>query len=146
MKNVFVIALIIGLIASACAKQENKPLIGGWKMVQMQSNDNGKITNYFSNRYNVYQTKMWTKNHFMFVGKYQVDTVTTYRYGVGTYTLNGNIYVEDILYHFDASYEGRKNKIRLEIRNDTLLHIFPVNDKGEPSQSIYWIEKYVRLE
>jgi hypothetical protein len=82
----------------------------------------------------------------MFVGKYEVDTVTTYRYGVGTYTVNGNIYEEDILYHFDASYEGHKNKIRLEIRNDTLFHIFPVDDKGKPSQSIYWIEKYVRLE
>jgi len=82
----------------------------------------------------------------MFVGKHQVDNVTTYRYGVGTYTLNGNIYAEDILFHFEASYEGHKNKIRLEIRNDTRLHIFPVNDKGEPSQSLYWIGEYIRLE
>ena len=124
MKKVIVLGMIIALITSACTKKENKHLLGGWKMVQMQMNDNGKITNYFSNRYNVYQTKMWTENHFMFVGKYKVDTVTTYRYGVGTYTLSGNIYEEDILYHFEASYEGRKNKIRLEIRNDTLLQFF----------------------
>jgi hypothetical protein len=40
MKKVFVLVLIIGLIASACAKQENKPLIGGWKMIQMQWKNN----------------------------------------------------------------------------------------------------------
>jgi hypothetical protein len=145
MKNAILLCLFILLMTAACAKQDSNSPQGGWQMVQMQMNDKGKLTNYFSDRYVVNQTKMWDGNHFIFVGKYQVDTAITYRYGVGTWTLNGNIYEEDILYHFDKTYEGRKNKIWLEIKNDTLLHIFPVNDQGVPA-STHWIERYVKLK
>jgi hypothetical protein len=64
---------------------------------------------------------------------------------VGTFTLNGNIYEETILYHFDQAYEGNKNKIWLEIRNDTLIHIFPVDNAGKPNPTRHWTEKYTRL-
>ncbi len=125
---------------------EKKSFQGAWQMVQMQRIDGAKVTNYFSDRYNVSQIKIWSGGHFIFVGKYEVDTTVSYRYGVGTYNLQGNIYEEDILYHFDKAYEGRKNKIWLEIRNDTLLHIFPVDNSGKPDQRTHWIEKYVRLK
>lgn len=146
MKKIIFYGLIIWLILPACSKQGGKTPEGAWQMVQMQRIDAGKVTNYFSDRYNVTQTKMWSGNHFIFVGKYKVDTLVSYRYGVGTFTLKGNLYEEDILYHFDQSYEGQKNKIWLEIRRDTLLHIFPVDDKGKPDVTRHWIEKYVRLK
>ena len=146
MKKAIFFGLIIWLILPACNKQEGKFLLGSWEMVQMQMVNKGKVTNYFSDRYNVSQTKVWTENRFIFVGKYSVDTLVTYRYGVGKYTLNGNLYEEDILYHFDQSYEGRKNKIWVEVRHDTLLHIFPVDDLGKPNQVTHWIEKYVRIK
>jgi hypothetical protein len=144
MKKVIYLCLIILLMAAACTKGKISPS-GGWQMIQMQMVDHGKVTNYFSDKYVVSQTKMWYKNHFIFVGRYTVDTAITYRYGVGTWTLNGNIYDEDIKYHFDKSLEGRKNKLWLEIKNDTLLHIWPVNDMGEPNP-VHWVERYVRLE
>jgi hypothetical protein len=134
------------MLTAACNKQDSKYLQGAWQMVQMQRIDGGKVTNYFSDRYVVSQTKMWSENHFIFVGKYQVDTTITYRYGVGTYTLNGNLYEENILYHFVKSYEGQKNKIWIDLKNDTLLHIFPVNNEGIPDKSRHWIEKYVRIK
>ena len=145
MKRLISLSLFILLMTASCSRQDGTSPQGGWQMVQMQMNDKGKVTNYFSDRYVVNQTKMWDGNHFIFVGKYQVDTSTTYRYGVGTWTLNGNIYEEDILYHFDKAYEGRKNKIWLEIKKDNLLHIFPVNDQGAPAAT-HWIERYVRLK
>lgn len=113
-------------------------------MVQMQRIDHGKVTNYFSANYSIDQIKMWSENHFTFVGKYKVDTIITYRFGTGTYKLDGNKYEEDIMYHFDSSYEGTKNKMLLEFNNDTLRHIFPVDDSGQPNQSTYYIELYVR--
>jgi hypothetical protein len=145
MKKGIYFCISLLLMTASCSKQDNESPRGGWQMVQMQMIDKGKVTNYFSDRYKVYQTKMWDADHFIFVGKYQVDTAVTYRYGVGTWTLNGNIYTEDILYHFDKSYEGQKEKIWLEIKNDTLLQIFPVDDLGNPS-SRHWVEKYVKLE
>jgi hypothetical protein len=146
MKKAIFLNLIIWLILSACADQKSKGPQGTWQMVQMQMVEGSKVTNYFSDRYSVNQIKMWSDNHFIFVGKYRVDTTTSYRYGVGTYTLNGNLYTENILYHFDKYYEGTKNKIWLEIKKDTLLHIFPVDDLGKPNQTKHWVEKYVRLK
>lgn len=146
MRTIVFLGLVITLIIGSCDKNERKSLQGAWQMVQMQRIDGGKVTNYFSDRYTVNQIKMWSENHFMFVGKYEVDTTILYRYGVGTYTLEGNIYEEDILYHFSKSYEGQKNKIWLDIKNDTLLHIFPVDNTGKPNQTTHWIEKYIRLQ
>lgn len=146
MKKVICFGLLIMLMISSCDRKEMNPLSGSWLMVQMQRDENGKITNYFSARYAIDQIKTWSDSHFSFVGRYRVDTVTSYRFGVGTYTLNGNIYEEDILYHFDKAYEGRKNKIWLEIRNDTLLHIFPVDNTGKPDPRLNWTEKYVRFK
>lgn len=144
MKRVIPLSLII-LLAVSCNRQDSHSPKGGWQMIQMQLVDNGKVTNYFSDRYVVNQTKIWDNNHFIFVGKYQVDTTTIYRYGVGTWTLKGNIYEENIKYHFDKSYEGARNKIWLELKKDTLLHIFPINDAGIPNTR-HWVEKYVRLK
>lgn len=144
MKNI-VLGVVLLLIISACGKKPANHPEGTWKMVRMQMNERGKITNYFSSHYKVSQIKMWSGNHFSFVGKYQVDTTSSYRFGVGTFTLNGNIYEETIMYHFDQAYEGNKNKIWLEIRKDTLLHIFPVDDAGKPNAARHYIEKYIRL-
>ena len=146
MKNIVLLVVIIWLIISACAGPEGNGPQGSWQMVQMQMVEGRKITNYFSDRYSVNQTKIWDGNNFIFVGKYRVDTTTIYRFGVGTFTLKGNIYEENIKYHFEEFYEGTRNKIWLEIRNDTLLHIYPVDDLGEPNTSRHWIEKYVRLK
>ncbi len=115
-------------------------------MVQMQRIEKGKVTNYFSDRYSIYQIKMWSEKYFTFVGKYMVDTTVTYRFGTGTYTLKGNMYEEDIMYHFSEDYEGQKNKMLLKFRNDTLIHTFPVDDNGVPDQRSYYIEKYVKLK
>jgi len=146
MKKVFFLTLFIWMTATACNKQEINVPKGAWKMVRMEMVEGKKVTDYFSDRYRISQTKIWSGNNFIFVGKYQVDTLTSYRYGVGTWTLNGNMYEENIQYHFDPAYEGKKNMIWLEIKNDTLLHIFPVNDLGEANKPRHYVEKYVRVQ
>ncbi len=145
MRKIIYLGAVIALILSACGKKPVNYPEGSWKMIQMQMINRGKVTNYFSERYKVSQTKMWSGNYFIFVGKYEVDTTSSYRFGVGTFTLDGNIYEETIMYHFDPAYEGTKNKIWLEIKNDTLLHIFPVDNSGKPDQTRHYIERYVRL-
>jgi hypothetical protein len=146
MKKNIITGLIIFLIFSSCGKQENKFLQGTWVMVQMQRIEGRKVTNYFSDRYSIDQIKMWSGRHFSFVGRYRVDTTTSYRFGTGTFRLEGNRYEEDILYHFDPAYEGITNKMLLDFSNDTLRHVFPVDENGNPDERSYYIEKYVRLE
>lgn len=145
MKKVIFLGMIISFVFSGCASKETKYPEGAWQMVQMQRIDNGRTTNYFSERYYIYQIKMWSDNYFSFIGKYMVDTVLSDRYGTGTYSLDGNRYQEDILYHFNKPSEGQKVKMLLELNNDTLCQIFPVDENDKPIASRYYIEKYVRL-
>jgi hypothetical protein len=79
MIKVAFLGMIILLIVAACGKEGTKAPKGIWKMVQMERVDGGKVTNYFSDRYTVSQIKMSSDNHFIFVGKYEVDTITSYR-------------------------------------------------------------------
>jgi hypothetical protein len=90
--------------------------------------------------------KMWTANHFPAVGQFQVDT-TLMDPGVdGTYKLEGNKYEENIIYHTFKNNVGQKVKMILELRNDTLIQTFPVDDNGQIDKSNYSIEKYIRLD
>ncbi|MCE5346209.1 MAG: hypothetical protein LLG13_07985 [Bacteroidales bacterium] len=146
MKRVILLGIFIALVTASCAKKENNNPKGAWQMVAMQRIDNGKATNYFSDRYHIYQIKMWSDKYFSFIGTYKVDTVIVDRYGAGTYSLEGNRYQEDVMYHFDKAYKGQKVNMLLEIRNDTLCQIFPIDESGNPIKKQYYIEKYMRLK
>jgi hypothetical protein len=90
------------------------------------------------------QLKMWSMKHFAFGGTYKGDTTVVDLFGGGTYTLNGDKYEEDIIYHNDKSLVNTKFKCILEIRNDTLAQK-TVDNNWQPIRQ-YLIEKYVRAE
>jgi hypothetical protein len=89
---------------------------------------------------------MWDKDNWLFVGIAKVGNVTYDLYGGGTYTLNGDRYTENIIYHNDRSLINTKFKALLEIRNDTLIQTSPVDDNGQVIKGEYSIEKYIRLK
>lgn len=66
-------------------------------------------------------------------------------YGWGTYTLEGNKYIETIKLFPYKSNIGNNVRILLEIKNDTLIQRYPVNEKWN-LQEKYRTEKYVRIE
>ena len=41
---------------------------------------------------------------------------------------------------------GKKIKMLLELKNDTLNMTFPVDDNWQKDKNFYWIVKYVKLE
>ena len=90
--------------------------------------------------------KIWTKNHFIFVGLYNLDSTIINSYGGGTYKLEGNRYEENILYHTYPNFVGKKINMLLEVKNDTLTQTWPVNEDGEIDKHNYEIEKYIRAE
>jgi hypothetical protein len=73
--------------------------------------------------------KIWTKNYFISVGRFQIDTTVYNAYVGGKYTLDGNKYVEEIIYHADKDYVGRKVRLLLEIKNDTLIQKYSADEK-----------------
>ena len=132
--------LIIG-----CSTQEKKsPIEGGWKLVYA-SYPSSDFT--FPINFTGAGVKTWTSGTFVFTGKYQMDTTIYNNYGWGTFKLSeGNKYEESIIYHhLSESSIGTSIKMFIEVRNDTLIQKWPLNDNWQlPAQ--YSIEKYVRLK
>jgi hypothetical protein len=82
----------------------------------------------------------------MFVARIKTDTTVEDGYGVGTFKLQGNRYEETITYLSYKPWEGKTIKMTLEIKNDTLIQKYPVDENGQLEKEWSNIEKYVRIK
>ena len=146
MKKTIFLTLIIALIIGGCTQQVSKLPQGAWQYVQSQRVINDSVVNMFPVKYSGSDIKMWSEKHFLVVGRFKIDTTFMDNYVGGTYKLEGNRYEESILYHVNKNAVGLKVKMLLELKNDTLIQTFPVDDKGIPVKGGYYIEKYIRLK
>ena len=146
MKAMLLCCLMAVWVISGYAQQKSPKIEGAWQLVSAKSVE-GKSTYVFPGDWNGSQMKLWTKNHFAFVGvlKAKQDTATFNNSGGGTYKLTGNRYVETIKYHSDKSSVDKTIKMNIEIKNDTLIQTWPVDEKGKIDPANYNIEKYIRL-
>jgi hypothetical protein len=139
---VFLIVFIIG----ACTSQKNSKIEGAWKLVQYQTIIGDSVINEYPGKRVLDVTKIWSENHVAFAGTDNCDTIVEPDwYGVGTYKLEGNKYVETTSILFYKPWEGTTIKMKMEMKNDTLIIYYPVDDKGQMEKDCAWIEKYVRL-
>ena len=129
-----------------CAQPKKKFPQGAWQLDQVLSVSGNKVVKYFPTSSPGSDIKMWSDSHFLFVGRFQNDTSFTDNFGGGKYTLDGNRYEEEIIYHSDSGYIGARVKMLLQLRNDTLIQTYPVNEIGEPNKNNHFVEKYVRLK
>ena len=140
MFNVMVLLTVIG-----CTQKSAKLPEGTWEMVNFQyySGDTLKANEIMNDSIN--QVKIWTPNYFTFVGRSKADSTYQDNYGGGTYKLDGINYEENIQFHSYKSYIGQTVKLLLELKGDTLVQTFPVDNMWKPEKS-HFIEKYVRLQ
>ena len=138
---IFLIVFIIG----ACSPQKGFNIEGAWKLVLYQTIIGDSVVNEFPGKSKIDVTKIWSENHSMMVGRSKSDTIVEDWYGVGTYTLEGNKYVETTNILFYKPWEGTTIKMKMEMKNDTLIIYYPVDDKGQMDKNIAWIEKCIRL-
>ncbi|MBN1819176.1 MAG: nuclear transport factor 2 family protein [Prolixibacteraceae bacterium] len=131
---------------NAFVEYQRPEIIGNWNMVEVKNVNDGVISSSSPNDFDGKQIKIWTNSHFSFSGDYVLDGVKMDYYGGGTYTLNGNNYTENIDYHARKSIVGTSIKMQLEIKGDTLIQTYPVDDNGYIDQNNYSVEKYVRLD
>ncbi len=89
---------------------------------------------------------MWSDNYWMFVGQYKQDTVFTDNFGGGSYTLDGIVYKETIMYHTTKDYLGQTLRMRIVVENDTLVQVWPADEKGEIDKGNYTSEKYAKVK
>lgn len=144
-KTLFIIAVFV-LFLSGCSQKPSNPVIGAWDLIYFKQVVNDTIAATFPGNYQGSQVKMWSDNYWMFVGQFKQDTVIIDNFGGGSYTLEGVVYKETIKYHTAADYVGQTLRMRIVVANDTLIQVWPANEKGEIDKSNYTSEKYVRVK
>jgi hypothetical protein len=145
MRKTVFLFLIVAMTIGSCAQENKSPIEGAWKLIYFQWYFSDTQNYQFPGDINWSQIKIWSKEYFTFVGQYKLDTIITDNYGGGKYKLEGDRYEEDVTYHASKEYVGNKVKILLEIRNDTLIQKWPVDDNWK-LQEKYNTEKYIRLK
>ena len=117
---------------------------GAWKTILSQKIASGTIATLISSDSKYTEMKVWTKDYYAYVGN---QGLGSYSFGgSGTYKLNGNLYGEKIIFSPVGSTQGFTAKLILEIKNDTLTQIWPVDDAGKYDKQNYSIIKMVRMK
>ena len=148
MKKIVFLSLVIALIIGSCAQETVKFPQGAWKNVSFQSVSKDSLGNMVTTNYDIDVVKMWSEKNFSFVGQWKQDTIIRDFYGGGTYTLEGNRYYENVVYHFTQPGKVMNYNLKglLELRNDTLIQTSPVDDNGRIDENRHSVEKYIRLK
>jgi hypothetical protein len=146
MKASILFYSMISVIILGCAPQKSSPVQGAWKLVYATWVRGDTLIGEFPGKWTGSDIKMWSKDYFVFVGRYKSDTTFTDSYGGGRYKLEGNRYEENIQFHTWTSAVGSTVKMLLEIRNDTLIQTWPLRDNGQIDKSNFRQEKYIRLD
>jgi hypothetical protein len=146
MKTKLLCLFFIVFSISAYCQKKSPNIEGAWKLVQYQTINGNSVINEFPGKSVKDNTKIWTDTHFMAVGRSKTDTTVSDMYALGTYTLVGNRYEENVKILFYKPWEGKTIKMLLDLRNDTLIQTYPVDDNGKMDKEWAWIEKYVRIK
>ena len=149
MKSLLLIPITICLMAvfvmQSCSSNTTTPIEGTWRLAYEYEVRNGNSNCIFPGSSKGSELKMWTGNRWSLVGVFIEDSVMTDNYAGGTFTLKGNDYREMVEFHSAPEYLGQTVRLYLEIREDTLIQIWPVNEEGEPDPEHHYMEKWVRL-
>lgn len=144
-KTLFFSALFL-LSLIGCKQEPQNPVAGAWNLIYAKQVVNDSTRSSFPSSYQGSQVKMWSDNYWMFTGKFTSDTVKEDNYGGGSYTLDGVVYKETIVYHVSPGYVGKTLRMRIVVKNDTLVQVWPADEKGEVDKSNYTCEKYVKIK
>ena len=143
MKKTIFLTLVIALIIGSCAQEKKSTIEGAWQLVYAK---NISMEESFPAQISGEQVKMFIKGHLTWVGQYKLpaDTAILYDYGLATYTLDGNKFIENVKIHARKSAIGTKKMI-MEIRNDTLIQRWPTDENYNLPEK-YNTFKYIRLD
>jgi len=145
MKKTALLVLIISLILGACSREKTSPMEGAWKLAYEYEVSGDNTTLLFPGTSKGSEIKMWSGDRWALVGVFIEDSTMTDNFGGGKFILEGTNYQEIVEYHSATEYLGTTVKLYLEIKNDTLTQIWPVDELGEPDKSHHYMEKWVRF-
>ena len=140
------LGLLISMIIGGCTDVKESPMEGAWKLAYEYEVSGDHSTLIFPGTSKGSEIKMWSGDRWALVGVFFQDSTVTDNFGGGKFTLKSTNYQEIVEYHSATEYLGQTVKLFLEIKNDTLTQIWPVDEQGEPIKSHYYMEKWVRMK
>lgn len=143
MKTLLTFWLAGVLILCSFTVQKSPDIQGAWKLVATKYIDGNKEI--VTSMADLSQLKMWTNDHFAFMGTYKKGKKVRDNYGAGSYMLNGKLYNETITYHVDKKLIGQTIRMIIELKGDTLVQTWPADENGNVNPLSYVEEKYVKI-
>ena len=146
MKKTLLLSIALTLLLANCTREKISPMEGAWKLAFEYEVTGNESTLIFPGISKGSEIKTWSGDRWSLVGVFVQDSVMTDNFGGGKFTLEGTNYQEIVEYHSAPEYLGQTVKLFLEIKNDTLTQIWPVDDQGEIIKSHYYMEKWVKMK
>ena len=116
-------------------------LIGTWKMIyaEIKENDSIKVKDLSSTNF----IKIINDSHFSFFNQEDYNSENFYG-GAGTYTLNGENYIETLSYTSIDAIKNHQFPFTIEIKGDTLIQS-GLEEVKEAGINREIIEKYLKI-
>lgn len=148
MKTKFtLLGIVFTIFIGNCSHPKCSFPQGAWSFISGDAIYHGdSIVNLSPRLYSGKDVKIYSEHNFNYVGRFKFDTTFIDHFGGGTYTLDGNRYEESIIYDYKKDAVGAKVKMLLELKNDTLIQTFPVDDNWQKSKDFYYIVKYIHIK
>ena len=140
------LSVSLTLILGSCTRETSTPMEGAWKLAYEIEVKGDESTILFPGTSKGSETKLWSGDRWALVGVFVEDSVWSDVFAGGKFTIDGNDYREIVEYHSAPEYLGQTVKLFLEVKGDTLTQYWPVDEQGEPIQSHYYMEKWVRFD
>lgn len=150
MKKLYFL-IILSFVFSDCKKQsttievsKNRPnkIIGSWKLVygEVKENDSVQVKDLSETVF----IKIINESHFAFFDQHK-NQQDAFFSGAGTYTVEGDDYIETLDFVKYKDYRGHQFPFKVEFKGDSLIQ--SGHEKLEEAKlDRYIIEKYIRLE
>ena len=151
MKNAILLLVMLFLIISCSENKKIDPPIeadqkstieGSWKLVyaHIEENDSIQVKDIVKSDF----IKIINANHFAFFNQ-DKGSSDNFMAGGGTYTYNGNDYVETLDFISAVDYRGHVFPFKAEVKGDSLIQ--QGHEKiEEAGLDRYILEKYIRIK
>ena len=147
MKAVSISCLMALLCLNATSQIKKSDFQGAWKLVSCKELKNGNLTNAIPVGAVMDEIKIWSGTQVMFVNHYKGKNEENDSYGSGTWKLNGNKYEEFFtISSYKEDLENKTVRLKLEMKGDTLVQTFFLNEKFEPDENSSYIWKYLKVK
>lgn len=138
--------MIISLLIVSCTQGKKSPIEGPWQMVSIKSIRGNTVMSTFPINYTGGEQLLFSKNHFLWVGRYKSNTTFMDNFGGGTFKLKGNRLTEEIKYSVYQPMVGSTIRLQWELKNDTATQTWPFDANWQLEKGGYTIQKWTKLE